>query len=157
MRHGKRGMMVRSGKLVLLLAALLLVASCSAKKEVLAPPVAPSPLPSVPSPPPASSRMEVTRLQLAANREFVGVRFRMITGERFDPKEKEIYLVDESTGEKFSVVRLQRIGRIAEFSVPGEKGIHQVLVRNRQGKLKVGSLVTVVVGSSRQEHLLIRQ
>jgi hypothetical protein len=137
--------MNRSGRLILLAAALFLIASCSAKKEALAPP-----------PPPSSPRMEVTQLRLAANREFVGVKFRMIGGDRFDPEAKEIYLVDESTGEKFSVVRLQRIGRMAEFRVPGEKDIHHIMFRNREGKLKIGSRVTVVVGSARQEHLLVQ-
>lgn len=100
--------------------------------------------------------MEVTQLRLAANREFVGVRFRMIGGDRFDPEATEIYLVDESTGEKFSVVRLQRIGRMAEFRVPGEKDVHHIMFRNQEGKLKIGSLVTVVVGPARQEHLLVQ-
>jgi hypothetical protein len=100
--------------------------------------------------------MEVTQLRLAANRDFVGVRFRMIGGDRFDPEATEIYMVDESTGERFSVVRLQRIGRIAEFSVPGEKDVHQIMFRNREGKLKIGSRVTVVVGAARQEHLLVQ-
>jgi len=100
--------------------------------------------------------MEVTRLQLAANREFVGVRFRMVGRDRLDPKATDIYLLDESTGERFPVVRLQRIGRMAEFSVPGEKNVHHIMFRNREGKLKIGSRVTVVVGPARQEHLLVQ-
>jgi hypothetical protein len=126
---------------VLLAAALCLIASCSAKKEAL------RPLP---------PRMEIVQLRLAANREFVGVRFRMIGGDRFDPETTEIYLVDESTGERFSVIRLQRIGRMAEFRVPGEKDVHHIMFRNREEKLKIGSRVTVVVGPARQEHLLVQ-
>lgn len=137
--------MNRSGKLILLAAALCLIVSCSAKKEALVPP-----------PPPSSPQMEVTQLRLAANRDFVGLRFRMIDGDRFDPEATEIYLVDESTGESFSVVRLQRIGRIAEFSVPGDKDVHHIMFRNQEGKLKIGSRVTVVVGAARQEHLLVQ-
>jgi len=129
------------GSRVLLAAALCLIASCSAKKEALRPP---------------PQRVEVVLLQLAANREFVGVQFRMIGGDRFDPEATEIYLVDESTGEKFSVVRLQRIGRMAEFRVPGEKDVHHIMFRNQEGKLKVGSRITVVVGPARQEHLLVQ-
>lgn len=122
-------------------AALCLLASCAAKKEALAPP---------PPPPP---RVEVVKLQMATNREFVGVRFRLVGADRFDPAATEMYLVDEASGEKFSVVRLQRIGRLAEFAAPGEKGVHYILFRNRDGKLKVGSRVTVVVGNARQEHV----
>src|SRR5512142_3056354 len=102
----------RTGRRVLLAVALCLIASCSPKKEALRPP------------PP---RMEDVQLQLAANREFVGVRFRMIGSDEFNPEVTEIYLVDESTGEKFFAVRLQRIGRMAEFRVPGEKGLHHIM------------------------------
>ena len=151
--------MNRSGRLIQLAVALFLIASCSAKKEALVPSPPPPPPPppsSSPLSPPSSQRVEVAELRLAANRDFVGVRFRMIGGDRFDPEATEIYLVDESTGEKFSVVRLQRIGRIAEFSVPGEKDVHHIMFRNREGKLKIGSRVTVVVGAARQEHLLVQ-
>jgi hypothetical protein len=133
--------MKRIGSGVLLATTLCMILSCSAKKEALQP---------------TRTRLEVVQLRLAANREFVGIQFRMIGGDRFDPDATEIYLIDESTGEKFSVVRLQRIGRIAEFSVPGEKDVHQIMFRNREGKLKIGSRVTVVVGPSRQEHLLLQ-
>lgn len=95
-------------------------------------------------------------MRLSANGEFVGIRFRMVGGEPLDADTKGIYLVDESTGERFHVVRLQRIGRLAEFRVPGEKDVHQIMFRNREGKLKVGTLVTVVIGSVRQEHLMVR-
>lgn len=130
-----------TGRHVLLAVTLCLIASCSPKKEALRPP------------PP---RMEDVQLQLAASREFVGLRFRMIGSDEFNPKVTEIYLVDESTGEKFFVVRLQRIGRMAEFRVPGEKGLHHIMFRNQEGKLKIGSRVTVVVGSAHQEHLLVQ-
>ena len=147
--------MDRNSRLILLAVTLFLIASCSAKKEVLVPSPPPPPS-SYPPSPPSSQRVEVAELRLAANREFVGVRFRMIGADRFDPEATEIYLVDESTGEKFSVVRLQRIGRIAEFRVPGEKDVHHIMFRNREGKLKIGSRVTVVVGAARQEHLLVQ-
>jgi hypothetical protein len=132
--------MKRIGTRGLLAVALCLIASCSAKKEALRPP------------PP---RVDVIQVRLAANREFVGLRFRMIGGDRYDPEGSEIYLVDESTGERFSVVRLQRIGRMAEFRVPGEKDVHHIMFRNQEEKLKIGSRVTVVIGPARQEHLLV--
>ena len=99
--------------------------------------------------------MEVVQCTLASNREFVGVLFRTTGPERYDPERMEAYLIDEATGEKYPVVRLQRIGRIAEFTTPGEKGVHHVMFRNREGKLKVGSYVTVVIGPGRQERVLI--
>ncbi len=93
----------------LLAAFLLFLHSCAAKKEAVAPP------------PPALARIEVIQLQMTANRDFVGVKFRVAGGERLDPGAAEVYLIDESTGEKYPVVQLQRIGRKAEFSVPGKR------------------------------------
>lgn len=126
--------------------ALLLLFSCAAKKEAVPPSV----------PPPPTARIEVVQLQMTANRDFVGVKFRLAGSERVDLDDAQIFLIDESTGEKFSVVQLQRIGRKAEFSVPGKQGVHHVMFRNREGRLKVGKRVTIVVGNARQEHLLIR-
>jgi len=105
-----------------------------------------------PSPP----ELDVIQCQLAANREYVGVRFRVIGNENFDLKTMDAYLIDESTGEKFPVVRLQRIGRLAEFTVPGEKDVRQIMFRNREGQLKVGTRVTVVIGSARKGDLTLQ-
>jgi len=44
-------------------------------------------------------------------------------------------------------------GRLAEFTVPEEKDVHNILFRNWEGKLKRGTFVTVVIGSIRKEHL----
>lgn len=139
----RRREMKEVGKRVLWAVLFCLLAACSTGKRA-------SRLP----PPP---RVEVVQIRLAANHEFVGVRFRMIGPDRFDPETTEIYLVDESTGERFSVVRLQRIGRLAEFRDPGENDVHHVMFRNREGKLKYGSRVTVVVGPARQENLLLQR
>lgn len=126
-------------KSIVLAAALATLASCSGKEAMRA----------------SSPEIDVFQCRMASGGAFVGVRMR-VGADPFDPEFMETYLLDESTGEKFSVVRLQRIGRLAEFPVPGEKNVHSVLFRNRDGKLKVGKFVTLVVGSSRVEHLLLR-
>jgi hypothetical protein len=126
---------------------LCILASCAGKKELRPPP----------PPPPSAPKLDVIQFRQVSKGEFVGLRFRVIGVETFDPGAKEAYLIDESTGEKFPVVRLQRIGRLAEFTVPGEKDVHNILFRNRQGKLKVGTRVTVVFGSIRKEHLQLQE
>ena len=138
-------------KRILWVVLLCILASCAGKKELRPPPPPPAPA-QAPAP-----ELNVVQCRLMSNGEFVGVRLRMTGVEKFDPMAMEAYLVDESTGEKFPVVRLQRIGRLAEFTVPGKKGEHNILFRNREGKLKVGTLVTVVVGSARKEHLQLQE
>ena len=120
---------------------LCMLASCAAKKEVRPPP----------------PELDVVQCRLVSKGEFVGVRFRVIGVGTFDPGTMEAYLIDESTGERFSVVRLQRIGRLAEFTAPGEKDVRNILFRNREGKLKPGTRVTVVFGSIRKEHLQLQE
>lgn len=104
-----------------------------------------------------SSGLEVVHCRLASNGEHVGVRIRVADSKRFDPDAVETYLIDESTGEKFSAVRLQRIGRLAEFAVSGERDLHNILFRNREGKLRVGSRVTLVYGTVRVKHLQVQE
>jgi len=128
---------------ILWVVMLCLLASCAAKKEV--------------RPPPPPPELDVVQCRLVSKGEFVGLRFRVIGAGTFDHGSMEAYLIDESTGEKFSVVRLQRIGRLAEFTVPGEKDVHNILFRNREGKLKRGTRVTVVFGSIRKEHLQLQE
>lgn len=105
---------------------------------------------------PTPPALDVIQCRLAANQEYVGVRFRVIGVEKFDPETMDAYLIDESTGEKFPVVRLQRIGRLAEFTAQGEKDVRHIMFRNREGKLKVGTRVTVVIGSARKGDLTLQ-
>ena len=153
---GRGCWMGRSGVRILWAVALLLLASCSAKKEALGPPPPPPPAAPAPAPAPPAPRIEVVQLQMTADRDFVGVKIRVVGGHT-DLDAQDIYMIDEATGEKYAVVRLQRIGRLAEFSVPGESGIHHIMFRNRDGRLKIGKRVTVVIGKTRHEHLLIRR
>ena len=141
--------MIDFSKRILWVVILCILASCAGKKELRPPPP--------PSPPPPPPELVVVQSRLVSNGEFVGLRFRVIGVEKFDPGAMEAYLIDESTGERFPVVRLQRIGRLAEFTVPGEKGLHNILFRNREGKLKLGTRVTVVFGSIRKEHLQLQE
>lgn len=106
---------------------------------------------------PSPLTADVVQCRLVSNGDFVGIRLRVTGFERFDHDAMESYLLDESTGEKFSVVHLQRIGRLAEFPVLGEKDVRTILYRNREGKLKVGTIVTLVVGSARVENILLQE
>ena len=133
--------MIKFSERILWVVILCILASCAGKKELRPPP----------------PELDVVQSRLVSNGEFVGLRFRVIGVEKFDPGAMEAYLIDESTGERFPVVRLQRIGRLAEFTVPGEKDLHNIMFRNREGKLKVGARVTVVFGSIRKEHLLLQE
>ncbi|NJD61947.1 MAG: hypothetical protein FIA93_04415 [Deltaproteobacteria bacterium] len=140
-------------RFLLPLVALLLLQACSPREVVRAPA-----LPSLPpSPPPLLSGIEVTACRLASRNEFVDVRFRVHGKEKFDAVPADTYLLDEATGEKYYIVRLKRIGRLAETKNPSDPAAHTILIRNLNRKLKAGARVTVVVGGLRQEHVLVEK
>lgn len=102
-------------------------------------------------------RLEVISCRIAAVSGFVDVRFRLSGSGTFDPEPATTYLLDEATGQRFPIVQLERIGRMAEARSPDENRVHFVMFRNREGMLKPGGRVTLVVGPARQEHVLLGQ
>jgi hypothetical protein len=137
-------------RFLLPLIALSLLHACSSGEMVRAP--------ALPTPPPAIlSRIEVTACRLASRNEFVDVRFRVHGKEKFDADPAGIYLMDEATGEKYYIVSLKRIGRLAETRSPSDPASHTILIRNLNRKLKAGARVTLVVGKLRQEHVTVEK
>ena len=100
--------------------------------------------------------LDVIQCQLSANREYVGVRLRWKGIDKYDSENMDVYLIDESTGEKYPAVRLQRIGRLAEVAAPGKYDVRHIMFRNKEGKLRVGTRVTVVVGSARRGNITLQ-
>jgi hypothetical protein len=125
----------------LVLSAVLVSLLSSCAKEVVRPQPAVAP------------RVEVLSCRLAANGEFVEVRYSLHVTAEFAPNSPEAYLLDEATGEKFFVMRLQRVGLLSDKAGAEGKAARSVIFRNREGRLKPGSLVTLIVGSIRQEHV----
>lgn len=101
--------------------------------------------------------IEVIHCRIVPGDEVVEVRFRTHGIDAFQPDPAGTYLIDEATGEKSYVMLLQRVGRLAEIRDPGAATAHSVLFRNLDRKLKAGSKVTVVVGGTRQEHVLVEK
>lgn len=103
------------------------------------------------------SRIEVVHCRIVPGNEFLEVRFRTQGMETFQPDPAGTYLIDEATGEKSYVMLLQRVGRLTEIRDPGAATAHSILFRNLDRKLKPGSKVTVVVGETRREHVLVEK
>lgn len=147
--------MRRIVKSVLWATVLFLFVSCAAQMEEVIPTPAPEPVPP-PAPAPEPAKVEVVQLQMTDNQEYVKVKIRVKGNELNTLDPSEIYLLDETSGKKYPVIRLQRIGKLAEFNVPGEKGVRHIMFWNNEGGLKAGRLVTIVVGKYQKEHILIK-
>jgi hypothetical protein len=127
-------------KIVAAAVLLFLLPACSARETVRRPAMAP--------------RVEVIYCRLAPGDEFVEVRLRMY-GAEVDPDPAGTYLLDEGTGEKHYIMRLQRVGRVAEIRGTEGAAAHSILFRNLDRKLRPGARITLVLGSLRQEHLVL--
>lgn len=85
------------------------------------------------------------------------MRFRYHGKEPFDPDRPGIFLIDEATGEKFFLLQLQRIGKVGMGTESDETPAHSIIFKNREGLLRPGARVTLVIGESRKEHLLLEK
>ncbi len=128
-------------KFILASVILFLLPACSARQAVRGPGGVP--------------RIEVVYCRLAPSNEFLDVRFRIYGTVNFDPDPSSTYLIDEGTGEKYYIMLLQRIGRLAEIRNPDETAAHSIMFRNFDRKLKPGARVTLVAGGLRQEHVVV--
>jgi hypothetical protein len=109
-----------------------------------------------PAPPPAiPSRIEVSACRLVSANEIVDVHFRVHGKEEIEADPAGIYLIDETTGVKYYIVRLKRIGRLAVTKDPSDPASRTILIRNLNKRLKAGAKVTLVVGGLRQEHVIV--
>ena len=150
--------MSRIIRCVLWATALTLLTSCAAKKEsvVSSEPVPPVSSPPAPAPEPDLSRIEVIQMLITENQEYVNVKVRIKENELNTLDPSDVYLLDEASGKKYPVVRLQRIGKLAEFSVPGEKGVRRIMFWNNEGGLKIGKVVTLKMGKYQKKSIRIR-
>lgn len=128
-------------KFILASVVLFLLPACSAKEAV--------------RPPADVPRIEVIYCRLAPSDEFLDVRFRIHGAAKFDPDPSNTYLIDEGTGEKYYILRLQRIGRLAESGASDETAARSIMFRNIDRKLKPGASVTLVAGELRREHIIV--
>jgi hypothetical protein len=135
-------------RLILPAALLALLQACSGGEAVRRPPEAPRP-------PADARRIEVIHCRLAPSKEFVDVQFRVHGMEKIAPGPAGTYLIDEGTGEKYYLMLLRRIGRMAEIRNPDETDVHSLMFRNPYGKLKPGTKVTLVVDGMRRPNVVV--
>lgn len=129
--------------LVCLVMFLFLVPSCARQEAV--------------RPSPVSPRLEALSCRLVAGRGLVEVRLRVAGSERFEPGPESTYLLDDATGEKFYVVQLQRIGPLGDVRNSGKDAVRVITFRNREGKLRPGSRLTLVIGEARLGNLMLEE
>ena len=68
--------------------------------------------------------------------------------------EGPVYLIDEKTGKLATVGAVPKIGRLMTHSPKLDRSAF-ILFKNPDELIKAGSLVTLVIGSYRKEHVAV--
>ncbi|HEX4584579.1 MAG TPA: hypothetical protein VH183_07095 [Burkholderiaceae bacterium] len=106
------------------------------------------------------ARLTVDRAVMAANGSMLEVRFTVppaATTQWIPTDQKDTYVVDETSGERFFVLNLVRIGPAAQVRMPKGGGSSYVIFDNRHERLKPGATITVVIGALKQEHVKVAE
>lgn len=109
---------------------------------------------------PPEGRIEVIKARLGGGGRFLDIQFRVhgAIGNRSIPMRyaRNVYAIEESTGERFYARRFAKIGALGQKHL-NEGPISFVSIENPEGKIKRDSRITVVIGGLRQEHIIVEE
>ncbi len=100
-----------------------------------------------------SAPLEVRGVYLTANRSMLDVRYRVKNSDRMRPTNGEVYIVSADGKRIGEVARVMKIGRLCAHRMDG-KVPGYLLMRNAVN-VKRGDKVSVIVGSNRQDDLVV--
>jgi len=108
--------------------------------------------------PPPEGRIEVVKASLSRGGLSLDIRFRLReVGNLNRPRSPiEIYVIEESSGERFNVLRVSGVGALGQRRL-NQGPILFALIDNSERKIKKDSRVTLVVGKLRQEHIVVEE
>jgi len=110
----------------------------------------------VPPPVAADAKLEILQAELASDPGLLYVRFRSRGIQRLTGDGKFTYVLDPTTGERYRILRVPRIGLLAPRHLTDNTNSYLV-IRNTGKTLKRGQKVTVVVAGVSQEGVEITQ
>jgi hypothetical protein len=103
--------------------------------------------------------IEIVSTRLTAAGHMIDLRYRVVDPEKagsFISRSAKIYMIDQTTGERLSVPRT-RLGPLRQTSVkPLKDKIYFVFFANKDGVVREGSRVAVIVGDQKIENLVVQ-
>ncbi|RDH88934.1 MAG: hypothetical protein DIZ77_05460 [endosymbiont of Seepiophila jonesi] len=104
--------------------------------------------------PPAGASLDVIDAKLSGNGGLLNVQSRSKGIKSMDTAGKNTYVLDPTTGNRYSVLRVPRLGMMAPKDL-GRLGSSFMVIHNRNNEIKAGQRVSVVVAGARQDNILI--
>ena len=103
--------------------------------------------------------IRVEALRWSADGYMLDFRYRVVDPELARPiltRSIKPYIIDEATGAKFLIPSSPKVGAMRQTTLEPEAGrTYWLLFANPAKYIKPGSLVTVVVGDHRLEHIVV--
>lgn len=103
--------------------------------------------------------IEITSLRMTAEGHMIDFRYRVLDAKKAETlfaRENKPYLIDEASQKVLSVPTTAKIGPLRTSGDIKEGSIYWMFFANTPGLVKPGSMVTVVIGDFRAEHLVVR-
>lgn len=144
--------------LVISIALLLLLVSSPAAVNAAAPKNDASTPAAKPNPMIEKWGIEVTSLRMSANDHMVDFRYRVLDAKKADnlfSKGDKPYLVEQKTGKVLAVPRTAKVGPLMSNYQHKQNRIYWMFFGNRNGLIKTGSKVNVVIGEFKAENLVV--
>ncbi|MBL3601520.1 MAG: hypothetical protein JMN25_16915 [gamma proteobacterium endosymbiont of Lamellibrachia anaximandri] len=104
--------------------------------------------------PPAGASLEVIDAKLSGNGGLLNVQFRSKGIKSMDTAGKNTYVLDPTTGNRYSILRVPRLGLMAPKDL-NQLGSSFMVIHNRNNEIKAGQRVSVVVAGARQDNIMI--
>ncbi|RMG74370.1 MAG: hypothetical protein D6710_01690 [Nitrospirae bacterium] len=108
------------------------------------------------------AELEVKHAVLSVGGNILDVRYRIVGVDEFFVDPKDVYVIDEETGQRFPVMGVAKIGNLAAKTLRGVKDedgkryLYSLFIL-KPGVIKKGSKVTVVVGNLKKEHVIVEE
>jgi hypothetical protein len=103
--------------------------------------------------------IRVEALRRSADGYMLDFRYRVVDPDKARPiltRSIKPYVIDEASGAKFLIPSSPKVGALRQTTLQPEAGrVYWLLFANPARYIKPGSLVTVVVGDERLEHLVV--
>ncbi|RLJ22228.1 hypothetical protein DJ030_01465 [bacterium endosymbiont of Escarpia laminata] len=104
--------------------------------------------------PPTGASLEVIDAKLSGNGGLLNIQFRSKGIKSMDTAGKNTYVLDPTTGNRYSILRVPRLGLMAPKDLD-RLGSSFMVIHNRNNEIKAGQRVSVVVAGARQDNILI--
>lgn len=103
--------------------------------------------------------IEITSVRMAVDGHMVDFRYRVLDAKKAETlfvRKNKPYLIDQASQKVLAVPSMGKVGPLRTANKPQVGRIYWMFFGNKQGLIKSGSKVTVIIGDFRAENLAVQ-